>query len=154
MDYGGFLVSDEPFSAGATVRTAPGPRDVRLPLSGWLLRVGRGSEGRPALEVHSGAGLIDVSVVSTLCVSPLRGGRYGGRAGTHWTLAWGQLPPGADVVEACFGGWRRSRCVQALTVADAFWVAEVDGRFRSVRCSAGAGRATARVVKESRPRTR
>ncbi len=154
MDGSGFLVSDEPFPSGSTVLTTLGPRDVRLPLSGWLLRVGRGSEGRPALEVHSGAGLIDVSVVSTLCVSPLRGGRYGGRAGRDWTLAWGQLPPGADVVETCFRGWRRSRSVQALTVADAFWVAEVGGRFRSVRCSAGAGRATARVVKESPPRTR
>ncbi|MEE4418111.1 MULTISPECIES: hypothetical protein [Streptomyces] len=146
-------MTDEPSPAGSTVLAAPGPREIRLPLSGWLLRVGRGSEERPALEVHSGAGLIDVSVVSTLCVSPLRGGRYGGRAGAHWTLAWGQLPPGADVVQACFGGWRRDRCVQALTVADAFWVAEVGGRFRSVRCAAGAVRATTRVVKESRPRT-
>lgn len=151
MDCGGFLAPDEFSPPGSTsLLTALGPRDVRLPLSGWLLRVGRGSEGRPALEVHSGAGLIDVSVVSTLCVSLLRGGRSGERAGAHWTLAWGQLPPGADVVEACFRGWRRSRSVQALTVADAFWVAEVEGRFRSVGCSAGAVGATGRVVKETR----
>ncbi|MEU9124324.1 hypothetical protein AB0C96_31460 [Streptomyces sp. NPDC048506] len=143
---------DEPSCTGSTTLTDLGPRDLRLPLSGWLLRLARGAEGRPALEVHNGAGLIDVSVMSTLCVSPLRGGRHSGRAATCWSLGWGQLPAGADVVEVTFRGWRRSRCVQALTLADAFWVAEVDDRFRSVSCSAGTTRATTRVVEEPRPR--
>lgn len=151
MDSGGFLMPDEPSPTGSTTLTADGPHALRLPLSGWLLRLGRGAEGRPALEVHSGAGLIDVSVVSPLCFSPLRGGRHSGRAATRWSLAWGQLPPGADVVEVSFRGWRRSQGVQAFTFADAFWVAEVDDRFRSVTCTAGTTRATARVVNEPRP---
>ncbi|MEU5211946.1 hypothetical protein [Streptomyces sp. NPDC020742] len=146
---------DEPFPAGgSTTLTADGRRALRLPLSGWQLRLGRGSGGRPALEVHSGAGLIDVSVTGTLSVSALRGGRYGGRAGAWWSLAWGQLPPGADVVEASFRGWRRDVRVQALTFADAFWVAEVGGRFRSVTCTSGTTRAMMRVVREPRDRER
>ncbi|MFE0192378.1 hypothetical protein [Streptomyces sp. NPDC058989] len=141
---------DEPSRTGSATLTALGPRALRLPLSGWRLRLARGAEGRPALEVHNEAGLIDVSVVSTLCFSPLRGGRHSGRAATRWSLAWGQLPPGADVVEVSFRAWRSGRTVQALTFADAFWVAEVGGRFRSVTCSAGATRMTTRVVKEPR----
>lgn len=152
VDYDDFLMLDEPSPAGSTTLTVPEPRDLRLPLSGWMLRLARNPEGRPALEVHSGAGLMDVSVVSTLCFSPLRGGWNGGRPGARWSLAWGQLPPGADVVEVCFRRWRRNWSVQALTVADAFWVAEVGDRFRSVTCTAGAALATARVVGEPRAR--
>ncbi|KIZ15253.1 hypothetical protein SNA_27055 [Streptomyces natalensis ATCC 27448] len=137
---------------GLSTLTAVEPGELRLPLSGWLLRIARGSADRPALEVHSPAGLIDVSVVGTLSVSPLRGGRHSGRAARCWSLAWGQLPPDADVVEVFFRGWRRSLSVQAYTVADAFWVAEVGDRFRSVTCSAGTTRTTGRVVKEPRPR--
>ncbi|MFG2286337.1 hypothetical protein ACGFOU_09790 [Streptomyces sp. NPDC048595] len=140
---------DEPSrtGTGSATLTALGPPALRLPLSGWLLRLARGSEGRPALEVYNGAGLVDVSVVSTLCFSPLRGGRHSGRAATRWSLAWGQLPPGADVVEASFRGWRSSLCVQARTLGDAFWVAEVGERFHSVTCSAGTTRTTTRVVR-------
>ncbi|TJZ42225.1 hypothetical protein FCH28_34985 [Streptomyces piniterrae] len=133
-------------------RTEPG--ELRLPRSGWLLRIARGSAGRPALEVHSEAGLIDVSVLTTLGVTPLRGGRRSGRSASRWSLAWGQLPPGADVVEATFRARRRGLRVQALTIADAFWVAEVGDRFRSVTCSAGTTLVTARVGREPRSRTR
>ncbi|MCF3147490.1 hypothetical protein [Streptomyces platensis] len=149
MDRGDFLLPDEPSLTGSATLTAMGARAQRMPLSGWLLRLARGSEGRPALEVHSGAGLIDVSVVSTLCVSPLRGARRSGGTATRWSLAWGQLPPGADVVEVAFRGWRRGVRVQAVTLADAYWVAEVEGHFRSVTCSAGASRVTTRVVREA-----
>ncbi|MGA5564948.1 hypothetical protein ACPCUV_27820 [Streptomyces platensis] len=130
------------------------PNELRLPLSGWLLRIARGSAGRPALEVHSAAGLLDVSVPSELSVSPLRGARHSGRAAARWSLAWGQLPPGADLVEVDFWGWRRGVRVQAFTVAEGFWVAEADGRFRSVTCAAGAARVTKRLVKEPRARER
>ncbi|AJT61945.1 hypothetical protein [Streptomyces chattanoogensis] len=160
MECGGFLKPDERPVTGLTTlaplvpltRTEPG--ELRLPRSGWLLRIARGSAGRPALEVHSGAGLIDVSVMTTLSVSPLRGGRHSGRSATRWSVAWGQLPPGADVVEATFRGWRHGLSVQALTVADAFWVAEVGDRFRSVTCAAGTTLVTARVVREPRLRSR
>jgi hypothetical protein len=127
--------------------TAIAPGELLLPISGWLLRLTRGFANRPALEVHSRTGLIDVSVMGSLSVSPLRGGRRSGRGATPWSLAWGQLPPGADVVEASFCDWRRSLRVQAHTVADAFWVAEVGGRFRSVTCFAGTTRTSVRMAK-------
>ncbi|MEU6328872.1 hypothetical protein ABZ851_16605 [Streptomyces sp. NPDC047049] len=152
MDCADFLMLDESSRTSSSTLAVLGQRALRLPLSGWLLRLARGSEGRPALEVHSAAGLIDVSVVSTLCVSPVRGARRGGGPAAPWSLAWGQLPPGADVVGVSFRGWRSSRCVQAVTLADAYWVAEVDGRFRSVTCSAGASRVTTRVAREARRR--
>lgn len=151
MECGGFLMPEGRSRTGLRTLTAVEPGELRLPLSGWSLRIARGSEDRPALEVHSRAGLIDVSVMGALSVSPLRGGRHSGRSATRWSLAWGQLPPGADIVEASFRGWRRTLCVQAYTVADAFWVAEVGDRFRSVTCSAGTTRTTVRVVKERRP---
>ncbi|RXS82192.1 hypothetical protein EST92_15080 [Streptomyces sp. TM32] len=150
MDRADFLVPDEPSRTSSATLAALGPRTLRLRLSGWLLRLARGSEGRPALEVHSGAGLIDVSVVSAVCVSPLRGARRSSGTAAAWSLAWGQLPPGADVVEVSFRGWRRSRSVQAVALADAYWVAEVEGHFRSVTCSAGASRVTMRVAREAR----
>ncbi|MCF3176355.1 hypothetical protein IPZ61_23925 [Streptomyces sioyaensis] len=142
-------MQDERSRTGPPVTLTTGePGELRLPLSGWLLRLARGSEGRPALEVHGPAGLIDVSVPSTLSVSPVRGGRHSGRSPRRWSLAWGQLPPGADVVEVSFRGWRRGLSVQACTVADAFWVAEVGARFRSVTCTAGSIRRTVRVLRE------
>ena len=127
----------ERFRTGRGTLVAVEPGAVRLPISGWLLRTARSSTGRPALEVHSPAGLIDVSVMSRLGVSPLREGWHSGRSVTRWSLAWGQLPHDADVVEVSFRGWRRSLCVQAYTVADAFWVAEVGDQYRLVTCSAG-----------------
>lgn len=169
MECGGVLMSDErsrtglpsPFRGGrgpserargeGPLRTLV-PNELRLPLSGWLLRIGRGSAGRPALEVHSAAGLLDVSVLSTLSVSPLRGARHSGRAAARWSLAWGQLPPGADLVEVDFRGWRRGVRVQAFTVAEGFWVAEAGGRFRTVTCSAGTTRVTTRLVRTPRAR--
>lgn len=169
MECGGVLMSDErsrtglpsPFPGGRGPWDGAGgegplrtlvPNELRLPLSGWLLRIARGSAGRPALEVHSAAGLLDVSVPSTLSVSALRGARHSGPAAAPWSLAWGQLPPGADLVEVDFRGWRRGVRVQAFTVAEGFWVAEAGGRFRSVTCSAGATRVTARVARAPRAR--
>jgi hypothetical protein len=98
-----------------------------LPQSGWELRVGRGSGDRPALEVHTGDGLIDVAVAGGRSAVLVRGAVRG----REFSVAWGQLPAGGEVlVEFRAGG--SSRKVPAVTVAGAFWAAEVPGRFRQV----------------------
>jgi hypothetical protein len=103
------------------------PAGTQLPESGWELRVGRGSEDRPALEVHTGDGLIDVAVAGGRGAVLVRGAVRG----RQFSVAWGQLPPGGEVlVEFRAGG--SSRMVPAVTVAGAFWAAEVPGRFREV----------------------
>jgi hypothetical protein len=93
--------------------TPPDSPDLSLPESGWDLHIGRGSRAettgwRPALEVHTGDGLIDVAVAGGLDQTLLRGalrgrrsGRRQGRWGTargegRWALAWGHLPAGPD----------------------------------------------------------
>jgi hypothetical protein len=103
------------------------PAGTQLPESGWELRVGRGSEDRPALEVHTGDGLIDVAVAGGRGAVLVRGAVRG----RQFSVAWGQLPPGGEVlVEFRAGG--SARTVPAVTVAGAFWAAEVPGRFREV----------------------
>ena len=89
--------------------TPPDSPDLFLPESGWDLHIGRGSRAettgwRPALEVHTGDGLIDVAVAGGLDQTLLRGalrgrragrrqGRWGtGRTAGRWALAWGHLP--------------------------------------------------------------
>lgn len=100
---------------------------VALPLSGWELRVGRGSGDRTALEVHTGDGLIDVAVAGGRGTVLVRGAVRG----REFSVAWGHLPAGGEVlVEFRAGG--SSRTVPAVTVAGAFWAAEVPGRYRSV----------------------
>src|SRR3954465_9699335 len=108
--------------------TVAGPRlPLPLPLSGWELRAGRGSGDRTALEVHTGDGLIDVAVAGGRGAVLVRGA---GR-GRAFSMAWGQLPPGGQVrVEFRVGS--SSRTGPAVTVAGAFWAAEVPGRYREV----------------------
>jgi hypothetical protein len=109
-------------SLGEVMETA-----TALPQSGWELRVGRGSGERPALEVHTGDGLIDVAVAGGRGAVLVRGAVRG----REFSVAWGQLPAGGEVlVEFRAGG--SSRTVPAVTVAGAFWAAEVPGRFREV----------------------
>ncbi len=103
------------------------PAGTPLPESGWELRVGRGSGDRPALEVHTGDGLIDVAVAGGRGAVLVRGAVRG----REFSVAWGQLPAGgAGLVEVRAGG--ASRTVPAVTVAGAFWAAEVPARFREV----------------------
>jgi hypothetical protein len=77
--------------------------------------------------VHTGDGLIDVAVAGGRGAVLVRGAVRG----RQFSVAWGQLPPGGEVlVEFRAGG--SSRTVPAVTVAGAFWAAEVPGRFREV----------------------
>jgi hypothetical protein len=132
-------------------------QDLALPESGWELHVGRGSHLRPALEVHTGDGLIDIAVAGGLD-TPLLRGAVRGRGPSRWALAWGHLPPGAGSVVVEFQGRHGPRLVPAAQIAGAFWAAEAPGDFRSVTATvtpaedgpaggppAGAERADARL---------
>ncbi|WP_285628319.1 hypothetical protein [Actinoallomurus iriomotensis] len=116
------------------------PKATLLPESGWELRVGRGSRNRAALEVHTGDGLIDVAVADGLVAALIRGAVRGRR----WSVAWGHLPRGGDVLVE-FRSGNSMRRVPAITIAGAFWAAEVPGRFRSVVVTTAADRASFRL---------
>jgi hypothetical protein len=111
-----------------------------LPASGWELRVGRGSRDRPALEVHTGDGLIDVAVPGGLDAALVRGALRAHR----WSLAWGELPPGGEVLVE-FRTKRSVLRVPAVTIAGAFWAAEVPGRYRSVEVTTAVDRVSTRL---------
>ncbi|GAA4636378.1 hypothetical protein GCM10023196_085870 [Actinoallomurus vinaceus] len=111
-----------------------------LPASGWELRVGRGSRRRPALEVHTGDGLIDVAVARGVDTALIRGAV----SGRGWSIAWGELPPGGEVLVEFHAG-RSVLKAPAVTIAGAFWVAEVPKRFRSVVVTTAVGRVSHRV---------
>jgi hypothetical protein len=107
--------------------------EVSLPASGWELRIGRGPRWRPALEVHTGDGLIDVAVAGGLDSGLLRGALRGRSGGQDWALAWGHLTRGdRDAPTVEFRNGRGVQHAAATVVAEAFWVAEVPGTYRSV----------------------
>ncbi len=121
-----------------------------LPESGWELRLGRGSRDRPALEVHTGDGLIDIVVAGGLDAALLRGAVRGTAGGRAWSAAWGRLPPGEEVLVEFRSGRlpfrrRRTRRVPAITLAGSFWAAEAPGRYRSVLVTTATGRVAFRV---------
>ncbi|MGH3377621.1 MAG: hypothetical protein ACRDP6_23105 [Actinoallomurus sp.] len=111
-----------------------------LPESGWELRLGRGSGDRPALEVHTGDGLIDVAVAGGWGAALVRGAVRG----REFSVAWGQLPPGGEVLVE-FRAGAAARTVPAVTVAGAFWAAEVPGRFREVVVTTAVDRGSYRL---------
>ncbi len=113
---------------------------MRLPISGWTVRVGRGASGRAALEVYEGPHLADVCVATPISVSILRGALRGPRGARSWALAWGQLPPGVATATADFTGTGRRpniRRVRALLVERSYWVAEAAGDFTDILVHAG-----------------
>ncbi|MCW2918427.1 MAG: hypothetical protein JWN52_6495 [Actinomycetia bacterium] len=146
----------------APILTTPQFPELSLPESGWDLHIGRGSRAeavgwRPALEVHTGDGLIDVAVAGGLDHTLLRGALRGRRAGRKWALAWGHLPGGPHLgthletdlgnteVVVEFRTRRTTQRVTATAIAGAFWVAEAPGGFRSVAVTTGPQRAAARL---------
>jgi hypothetical protein len=113
---------------------------LRLPISGWAVRVGRGADGRAALEVYEGSRMADVCVATPVSVAVLRGARRSPRGGPAWALAWGQVPARASSVTAGFttGGLRPAvRPVPAVVIEGAYWVAEAAGGFAGVTVHAG-----------------
>jgi hypothetical protein len=113
---------------------------LRLPISGWTVRIGRGAADRAALEVYDGARLADVCVATPVSVSVLRGAWRNPRGGPPWALAWGQLPAGASSVTAGFstGGLRPAvRPIPAVVIEGIYWVAEAAGGYAAVTVDAG-----------------
>lgn len=124
------------------------PGATSMPESGWELRLGRGSGDRLALEVHTGDGLIDVAVAGGPGAVLVRGAVRGRR----FSVAWGQLPPGGEVLVE-FRAGSASRRVEAVTVAGAFWAAEVPGRYREVVVTTAVDRGTYRLHRFRERRT-
>jgi hypothetical protein len=139
LNRGAGMLGPHPVQGGYVV-TAIASAGTPLPESGWELRVARGSQDRPALEVHTGDGLIDVAVAGGRGASLVRGAVRGRR----WSVAWGQLPPGGEVlVEFRTGG--STRKVTAVTVAGVFWAAEVPAKYREVTVTTAVDRETYRL---------
>lgn len=119
---------------------------MRLPVSGWTVRVGRGAADRAALEVYEDGRMADVCVATPVSVSVLRGARRNARGGAPWALAWGQLPAGVSSVTARFTGRNgNARPVPAVLVENTYWVAETPGEFTGVTVHAGPAIVSARL---------
>jgi hypothetical protein len=113
---------------------------LRLPISGWTVRVGRAAADRAALEVYEGLRLADVCVATPVSTSVLRGAWRNPRGGTGWALAWGQLPQGVSLVTAEFTRSGRTPVISrvpAVIIERTYWVAEAAGDFAGVTVHAG-----------------
>jgi hypothetical protein len=124
--------------------TAPICR-LRLPVSGWSIRIGRGADDRPALEVYNDLRLADVSVATPLSVAFLRGAVRSRRGEPAWALAWGQLPPAAMDPTIVFSGRDGCRQVAAHLVEGSYWVAESAGDLSEVSIAVGTTHTTAKL---------
>jgi hypothetical protein len=121
---------------------------MRLPISGWTVRLGRGAADRAALEVYDGSRMADVCVATPVSVSVLRGAWRSPRGAAPWALAWGQLPAGVSSVSARFSGGRRnpaSREIPAVVIEGAYWVAETAGDWAHVTVDTGRVRSSGRL---------
>ncbi|MET7303386.1 hypothetical protein [Embleya sp. NPDC005575] len=107
--------------------------ELYLRLSDCTMRLGKGSRGRPALEVYTGYRLIDVAVAgAALGPTLLRGALRSGRGEPAWALAWGVLPDDGVPPQVEF---RRGRFVlqaPATIFGERFWVSTVPGTYRSM----------------------
>lgn len=113
---------------------------MRLPISGWIVRVGRGAAGRAALEIYEGTRMVDVCVATPVSVSVLRGAWRSPRGALSWALAWGQLPAGASSVTARFTAAGRNpaiREIPAVVIEATYWVAETAGDWARVTVRSG-----------------
>ena len=118
---------------------------LSLPVSGWSVRVGRGADGRPALEVYNDFRLADVSVTTSLSVAFLRGAVRSRRGRPPWALGWGQLAPGSADPTIVFSGRDGCRQVAAEVVEGSYWVAEASGEFSDVTIAVGPTHTTGRL---------
>ncbi len=130
---------------------------LRLPISGWTVRVGRGAADRAALEVYDGVRMADVCVATPVSVSVLRGAWRNARGDATWALAWGQLPAGVSSVTARFTGHRHgpaARGIPAVVIEGSYWVAEAAGGFAGVTVHAGPVLVSGRLRRSSVRRSR
>jgi hypothetical protein len=129
---------------------------IRLPISGWIVRLGRGAADRAALEVYDGSRMADVCVATPVSVSVLRGAWRSPRGAAPWALAWGQLPAGVSSATARFGMGRRDPAgheIPAVVIEGIYWVAETAGDWSHVAVEAGRARSSGRLrrMRRSRP---
>jgi hypothetical protein len=124
---------------------------MRLPISGWTVRMGRGAADRAALEVYEDGRMADVCVATPVSVSVLRGARRNARGGAPWALAWGQLPAGVSSVTARFTGRNgTARPISAVVIENTYWVAEAPGGFTGVTVHAGPAVVSGRLRRSGR----
>jgi hypothetical protein len=127
---------------------------MRLPISGWAVRLGRGAADRAALEVYEGSRMADVCVATPVSVSVLRGAWRSPRGAVPWALAWGQLPAGVSSVTARFTAGGRNpatREIPAVVIEGTYWVAETAGDWARVTVHTGPDLFSGRL-RRSRPR--
>lgn len=123
---------------------------MRLPISGWAVRIGRAAADRAALEMYEGLRLADVCVATPVSLSVLRGAWRNPRGAAGWALAWGQLPAGVSVVTAEFTGSGRTPVVSrvpAVIIERTYWVAEVAGVFSGITVHAGPALVSGRLCR-------
>ena len=120
------------------------------PGSPWSVRVGRGTGGRPALEVYAAGSLVDVVVAPSRGCQLVRGACSAIVAGQARAIAWGCLPVAgspAPCVEFICGRFRpRLQPGNAVSVASWFWLAAADGRFTRVTAASHGTRESGRVL--------
>ncbi|MYS83032.1 hypothetical protein [Embleya scabrispora] len=110
--------------------------ELYLRLSDCTMRVGKGSRGRPALEVYAGYRLIDVAVAgAALGPTLLRGALRSGRGEPAWALAWGVLPDDGVPPQVEFRRGRFMLQAPATIFGERFWVSTVPGTYRSLTVS-------------------
>lgn len=127
---------------------------MRLPISGWTVRVGRGAADRAALEIYEDGHVADVCVATPVSVSVLRGARRNARGGAAWGLAWGQLPAGVSSVTARFTGRGTAvRPISAVVIENTYWVAEAAGDFTGLIVHAGPALVSGRLRRVRRRRS-
>lgn len=113
--------------------TSTGSREVLLPLSGWSLRIDHSSGRLPSVAVHDSDGnCVDAMTPSLLAPTLLRDAWSGEHHGRPWTLAWGKGHVDMADFHVVFHLARHVRPVRPLIVADRFWVAETEDRYKHV----------------------
>ena len=128
---------------------------MRLPISGWTIRVGRGAADRAALEVYDGCRWrTSASPPPSRCrccaaLTVTRGAVSPGR----WRGV--SCPPGSPRSPREFTGGIRTRGVRhipAVVIEGGYWVAEAAGNFAGVTVQAGHVRVSERL-RRPRPLT-
>lgn len=112
--------------------TSATPAERCLTGTPWAVRLGRGSTGRPALEVYDAGALVDVVVETSVAPEILRGARRGVFGSGPCAIAWGRLPAGAALPVVRFARWAREHPADVVPVGGFCWLAVAHGRFTAV----------------------
>jgi len=112
--------------------TSATPAERCLTGTPWAVRLGRGSTGRPALEVYDAGALIDVVVETPVAPEILRGARRGVSGNGPCAIAWGRLPVDSALPVVRFARWAREHPADIVPVGGFCWLAVAQGRFTTV----------------------